>query len=194
VGAVLLAAAGLLADTAPPRTPAPAVPVAEPRTYDTTVGDLVVSVSATPNRPGVNGFTVLAASSRRPPPAPIDGVTLKLGGPGEPGTIPLREIEPGRYFGAGRLGPAGPIKITAAIRRAGERLTVTMPWHLSPKAAPPKTPQQEHRLAPYANAIALCMLLLALALGVQRIVVHRRRRQQPGTGSPAPAEILEDAR
>jgi len=193
VGAVLLVAAGLLAETAPPRVPAPAIPLAAPRAHDTTVKDLVVSVSATPNRPGSNGFTVLAASSRRPPPAPIDGVTLRLGRAGENGTIPLREIEPGRYFGAGRLGPAGPIKITAAIRRAGERLTVTMPWHVSPKAAPPKAPRQEHRLAPYVNAIALCVILLALGTGVRRIVV-RRRRPQPGTDSPAPAEILEDAR
>jgi copper transport protein len=192
VGAVLLAAAGLLAETAPPRTPAPAIPLAAPQAYDTTIKDLVVSVSATPNRPGINGFTVLAASSRRPPPAPIDRVTLRLGGPEQSGTIPLREIEPGRYFGTGRLGPGGPVKITAAIRRAGERLTVTMPWHLSPKAAPPKAPPQEHRLAPYVNAIALCVLLLALGTGAQRILV--RRRPQSGTDSPAPAEILEDAR
>ena len=192
-GAILLAAAGLLAETAPPRTPAPPIPLAAPHAYDTTVKDLVVSVSATPNRPGINGFTVLAASSRRPPPAPIDGVTLRLGGSGASGTIPLREIEPGRYFGAGRLSAAGPVKITAAIRRAGERLTVTMPWHLSPKAAPPKVPPQEHRLAPYVNAIALCVLLLALGTGVQRVVVRRRRRQ-PAAGLPAPAEILEDAR
>jgi copper transport protein len=193
VGAVLLAAAGLLADTAPPRTTAPVAPLAAAQAYNTTVDDLVVSVSATPNRPGANGFTVLAASSRRPPPAPIDGVTLRLGGSGESVTIPLREIEPGRYFGAGRLGPAGPAKITVAIRRAGQRLTVTMPWRLAPKAAPPKAPTQEHRLAPYVNAIALCVLLLALGAGLQRIVVHRRRRQ-PGTPSPAPAEILEDVR
>jgi copper transport protein len=193
VGAVLLAAAGLLADTAPPHTAAPAVPLAAARAYNTTVDDLVVSVSATPNRPGINGFTVLAASSRRPPPAPIAGVTLRLSGSGKSVTIPLREIEPGRYFGAGRLGPAGPIKITAAIRRAGERLTVTMPWRLSPKAAPPAAPTQEHHLAPYVNAIALCVLLLALGVGMQRIVVHRRRRR-PGLPSPVQAEILEDAR
>ena len=195
VGAVLLAAAGLLAETAPPRTAAPAVPLAEPQAYDTTVDDLVVSVSATPNRPGANGFTVLAASSRRPPPAPIDGVTLKLGRSGESGTLPLQQIEPGRYFGAGRLDSAGPITITAVVRRAGERLTVTMPWRVSPEAVPPTVARQEHRLAPYVNAVALCVLLLALSAGVQRIVVRRRRRRQLDTDSPAPAEMnLEDVR
>jgi len=106
-GAVLLAAAGLLAETAPPRTAAPAVPLAEPRAYDTTVHDLVVSVSATPNRPGVNGFTVLAASSRRPPPAPVDRVTLTLGRPGGSGALPLRQIEPG-CRGASRPRPCRP--------------------------------------------------------------------------------------
>jgi copper transport protein len=194
VGAVLLAAAGLLAETAPPRPAAPAVPLAKPQAYDTTVGDLVVSVSATPNRPGANGFTVLAASSRRPPPAPIDGVTLKLGRSGEPGTLSLRQIEPGRYFGTGRLDSAGPVTITAVVQRAGERLTVTVPWRVSPKSVPPTAARPEHRLAPYANAVALCVLLLALTAGVQRTVARRRRRRL-GTDSPAPAEtILEDVR
>ena len=195
VGAVLLAAAGLLAETAPPRTAAPAVPVAKPQAYDTTVGDLVVSVSATPNRPGANGFTVLAASSRRPPPAPIDGVTLRLGGSGESGILPLRQIEPGRYFGSGRLDSAGSITITAIVRRAGDRLTVTMPWRVWPRAAPPAVARPEYRLAPYVNAVALCVLVLALIAGVLRIVVRRRRRERPGTDSPAPAEmILDDLR
>jgi len=194
VGAVLLAAAGLLADTAPPRPVAPAVPLAKPQAYDTTIHDLVVSVSATPNRPGVNGFTVLAASSRRPPPAPIDGVTLKLGRSGASGTLPLRQIEPGRYFGTGRLGWAGPVTITAVVRRAGERLTVTVPWRVSPKAVPPRAPPQDHRLAPYANAAALCVLLLALGAGVLCIAVRRRRRP-PDMDARAPAEtIREDAR
>jgi copper transport protein len=192
IGAVLLAAAGLLAETAPPRPAAPAVPPATPLTRDTTVGDLVVSVSATPNRPGVNGFTVLAASSRRPPPAPIDRVTLKLGRSGESGTLSLRQIEPGRYFGTGRLDSAGPATITAVVRRAGERLTVTMPWRVSPRAVPPTVPRPEYRLAPYLNAIALCVLVLALIAGALRIVVRRRRLD---TDSPAPAEIImEDAR
>jgi copper transport protein len=193
VGVVLLAAAGLLAETAPPRTVTPAAPLAKPPAYDTTVGDLVMSVSATPNRPGSNGFTVIAASSRRPPPAPIDAVTLKLGRSGESATLPLRQIEPGRYFGTGRLESAGPITITAVVRRAGERLSITMPWRVSPKAVPPAVARPEQRLAPYVNAVALCVLLLALSVGVQRLVVRRRR--PPGTDSPAPAEMnLEDVR
>jgi copper transport protein len=193
VGAVLLAAAGLLAETAPPRTAPPAGALAKPQAYDTTVGDLVVSVTVTPNRPGANGFTVLAASSRRPPPAPIDAVTLKLGRSGESGTFPLRQIEPGRYFGTGRLDSAGPITITAVVWRAGEHVTVTMPWRVSPKAVPSAVARQEQRLAPYVNAVALCVLLLALSAGVLRLVVRRRR--PPGTDSPAPAEMnLEDVR
>jgi len=195
VGAVLLAAAGLLAETAPPRTAAPPVPLAQPQAHDTTVNDLVVSVSATPNRPGVNGFTVLAASSRRPAPAPIDKVTLKLGRSGESGTLTLRQIEPGRYFGTGRLDSAGPITITAVVQRAGKRLTVTMPWRVSPAAVPPAAARPEHRLAPYVNAVALGVLLLSLSVGAQRIVVRRRRRRPLDTDSPAPAETtLEDVR
>jgi copper transport protein len=195
IGAVLLVAAGLLAETAPPRTPAQAIPPAQPQAYDTTVDDLVVSVSATPNRPGVNGFTVLAASSRRPPPAPIDKVTLKLGTSGESGTLPLQQIEPGRYFGTGRLDSAGPITITAVVQRAGKRLTVTVPWRVSPGAAPPTVARQDHRLAPYVNAIALCVLLLALSAGLLRIVLRRRRRRRFDTDSPAAAEMnLEDVR
>jgi hypothetical protein len=81
------------------------------------------------------------------------------------------------------------------VRRAGERLTVTMPWRVSPKAAPPTVARQEHRLAPYVNAVALCVLLLALSAGVQRIVVRRRRHRQLDTHQPAPAEMIpEDVR
>src|SRR5262249_11999611 len=150
-----------------------------------------VSVSATPNRPGMNGFPFLAASSRRPPPAPVDRVILKLG---RSGALPLRQIEQGRYFGTGRLDSAGPITITAVVRRAGQRLTVTMPWRVSPRAAPPAAARPEYRLAPYVNAVALCVLVLALGAGVLRIMVHRRRRQLDAE-SPAPAEMIrEDVR
>src|SRR5205807_1682399 len=57
-------------------------PAAAPPVRSGTVADLIVSVSVTPNRPGVNGFTVRAASNRRPAPAPIDDVALQLGAGG----------------------------------------------------------------------------------------------------------------
>src|SRR5262249_56215253 len=96
--------------------------------------------------------------------------------------------------GTGRLGGAGWIRMAGVGGRAGERLTVTMPWRVSPKAVPPTVASQEHRLAPYVNAIALCVLLLALSAGALRIVVRHRRRQL-GADSPAPAEMtLEDVR
>jgi hypothetical protein len=80
------------------------------------------------------------------------------------------------------------------VRRAGERLTVTMPWRVSPKAVPHTVARQEHGLAPYVNAVALCVLLLVLSVRVQRIVARRRHRQLD-TGPPAPAEMtMEDVR
>ena len=193
VGAALLAAAGVLAETAPPRPAAPAVPAAEARASDATVADLVISVSASPNRPGVNGFTVLAASSRRPPPSPIDGVALKFVKSGETTTIPLQEFEPGRYFGTAQLDSAGPVTITAVVRRDGQQLTVDVPWRVSTEPAPVVSPRLDYRLAPYVNAIALGLLLLALGAGV-RLLAMRRKRQRLDAAQPAAELILEDVR
>jgi copper transport protein len=195
VGAALLAAAGLLAETAPPRPAALAVPAAETRASDATVEDLVISVSASPNRPGVNGFTVLAASSRRPPPSPIDRLSLKFVEPGETRTVALQEIEPGRFFGTAQLHSAGPVTVTAVVRRAGERLTVTVPWQVSAEPVLAASPRPDYRLAPYVNAIALGILLLALGAGVRLLAVRRKRQRFDAARPPAAEEmILEDVR
>jgi len=194
VGAVLLAAAGVLAETAPPRPALPAVPAAEARASDATVEDVVLSVSASPNQPGMNGFTVLAASSRRPPPAPIDRIALKFVMPSGTRTVPLQEFEPGRYFGTAELDSAGPVTITAVIGRAGERLTVALPWQVSTEPVPAASPRPDYRLAPYVNVIALAILLLALGAGV-RLLAVRRKRQRFDAAPPAATErILEDVR
>jgi copper transport protein len=121
-GAVLLLAAGVLAETSPSRRPAVTPAVA--RSGSATVADLVIGVSVSPNRAGVNGFTVTAASSRRPAPAPIDGVALELP---KGGTV-LRQLEPGRYFGTGSLELLGPVRLTVVVYRAGARLEVPMTW------------------------------------------------------------------
>ncbi|MBB5630912.1 copper resistance CopC/CopD family protein [Sphaerisporangium krabiense] len=122
-GAVLLLAAGTLAETSPSRRP-PVPVAARTRSATVTVDDLVVGLSVTPNRAGVNGFTVTATSSRRPAPAPIDGVALELP---SGGTV-LRPTDPGRYFGTAALNLLGPVRLTIVVHRAGARLEVPMVW------------------------------------------------------------------
>lgn len=194
VGAVLLAAAGFLADTAPPR-PAPLVSAAPAgATSSATRADLIVTVEATPNQPGMNGFTVLAASSRRPPPAAIDAVTLELaGGDGAGDSLRLGQVEPGRYFGTTELDRAGPLRVIVVVQRDGKRLTVPVPWQVDAESVPAPPPQPVYRLAPYLNGLALCLLALALAGVWWRI--RTRRRQRVDVAPPEPAEkILEDVR
>jgi copper transport protein len=171
------------------------VPAAETRASDATIEDLVISISASPNRPGVNGFTVLAASSRRPPPSPIDRVALRFIKHGETTTVPLQEIEPGRFFGTAQLDSTGPVTITAVVRRGGQRLTVTVPWQVSAEPVLAASPRPDYRLAPYVNAIALGILLLALGAGVRLLAVRRKRQRFDAARPPAAEEmILEDVR
>jgi copper transport protein len=185
VGALLLVAVGLLLESVPARGPAAApraaggVAAAAAQTASGTAADLVVTVSVTPNRPGVNGFTVLAASSRRPPPAPLDGVALRLTGGGAGGSVALRQVAPGRWFGTGRIDRAGRLRLRAVLRRAGERIAVPLSWQVEPAAPVPlATRAGGRRLAPYVDGAALALLAGAAALGAARLLVARRRRRR----------------
>ncbi|MER7134811.1 copper resistance CopC family protein, partial [Streptosporangium saharense] len=110
---------------APPAAsrPAPAAPVTTTR--GVVFGDLVVAISVTPNRAGVNGFTVTAVSSRRPPPAPVDGVALRS----PAGLTALRRLESGRYVGTGELGAAS-TRLTVVVTRGGEEREIPVAWRL----------------------------------------------------------------
>jgi copper transport protein len=183
VGAVLLLAAGLLADTPPAlANRSPAVPAATEDLYGS-VDDLVVSVSVTPNRPGVNGFTVVVASSRRPPPAPVDGVGLALVRSGS-GLVPLetavrlREVQAGRYFGSTRIAAPGPWRLTAVIRRAGDRFHVPLRWSVAAATPQLGIAPEGRRLAPIANAVAASLFGLAAAVALG--LTARRRIQKRG--------------
>jgi copper transport protein len=191
-GAVLLLAVGVLVESVPARGPAGASALAPPpasaQTSSGSVADLVVTVSATPNRPGVNGFTVMAASSRRPPPAPLQDVALSLGGGA--GAVTLRQVGPGRWFGTGRLERAGNLRLQAVIRRSGKRLAVPFSWWVGPPVEPPSaarptSPDRGRRLAPYVDGIAVSLLVGALGVGAGWLVLARRRRRRPPPVIPA---------
>jgi copper transport protein len=200
VGALMLLAVGVLLETAPARGPVPAAAPAGPATTETasaSVADLVVTVSVTPNRPGMNGFTVLAASSRRPPPAPVDQVELKVLRGRDGIAIGLQQVAPGRWFGTGRLDQAGRLRLTTVVRRAGRRLSAPLSWWVgSPTPPPQATPGPGRRLAPYVDGIALSLLAGALALGGWRLVLARRRRRLVDLAHEphSPERVLEGMR
>ncbi|MFF5290918.1 hypothetical protein [Paractinoplanes globisporus] len=141
-GLIVVAAAGF-------RAPPPVAPPPVMRTA--TVADLTVSLVQ-----AGRGVTVLAASARRPPPAPISEVSLDLGGR----TVGLFPGAAGRYAGTADLPAAGSaVRATVIVRRAGERLTVPLAWTV-PGSSP----------APFPLSRAGLLVLAVLTLAA----VHRK--------------------
>ncbi len=206
LGVLLLAGAGPLARTAPASGSASGVePLPPPtRSSSTSVADLVVSVSVAPNRPGVNEFTVQAASSRRPPPAPVDGVLLDLAGGGR---VTLARTGPGVYSGTGRLAVAGAVRISAVISRAGRRITAPLPWSVDPPLPAPTAPSAPEASQPAVDAdpglrsvldILAAPLLGGLILLGWRWLRRRRPATPPapqhGPAAETPERVLEGVR
>ncbi len=128
------------------------------------VADLVVTVSATPTRAGDNTFTVLVASSQRPPPAPVDGVSLEIRNGGSPTeSIPLQEVEPNRYFGTAALVEARRSAFTVVVNRSGERLQVPFSWSIGPVDPARPVTFSSRPLAPLLSGTAAFLLALTLA-------------------------------
>jgi copper transport protein len=184
VGLLVLAATAVLVEAVPARLPArPVQPTVTVTTLSTSVADLVVSVSVSPNRPGLNSFTVHAASSRRPPPAPIEGVSLRLDQVGDATGVTLRELSAGEYFGTGVLAPEDelrvtPIGLSLVLRRDGRSLAVPFRWSLADPPAPARQ-AQGRRLAPYADGLAGIVIVGAL-VGVAAAAARRRGRDPHG--------------
>lgn len=190
-GVALLLLAGALVETPPSRqSTAPDGGTVTAVTRSGSVADVVVSVTITPNRPGTNGFTVLAASSRRPPPAQIEDVTVELDRASA--AVPLREIEPDRYFGTGDLSGPGVVQATVVIHRGAARLTVPLRWSVPTPAASP--PQSGDRLAPITNVAAVVVLGVLAVLAGLRLTAVRRRRSVAVPADEAEQRIREGVR
>lgn len=155
VGVILLVAVAALVGQPPPLGTSTAVAPAVSRSGY--AADLLVTVSATPNQPGVNWLTVLAESSRRPAPAALSGVDLRIGDQ----TVVLRQLTATRYFATYRADAAGAVRMIAVLRRGGREYDVPLEWQVSSPAA---RPAPGRRLAPYVDVAALLLLELGVVV------------------------------
>jgi copper transport protein len=182
-GIVLLLAVGVLAETPPPRaTAAPVRPTG--RTVSGLAADLVVTVTVTPDQPGVNGFTVLVSSSRRPPPAPIEDVTLNLLVGGVTSPVPAQQLEPGRYFGTTAIDAPGPVRLTVVVQRSGAFVSIPVDW-----SVPSTARQKSGTFVPMVDALAIAILAVLLSAGGWWLLARRRGRG--GHRDPEPVEARD---
>ncbi|RIK39280.1 MAG: hypothetical protein DCC55_18605 [Chloroflexi bacterium] len=177
LGLAVLLATGLITATPPPRGPEFTVAAEEiPATLSQAADDLVVTLAVKPNRPGPNVFTILSASTLRPPPAIVLRVLVHFSrreGEAELVTTVAHELEPGRYLLMGDyLTQAGPWQVEVAIQRDGLPDAVArFPWVVAPPGtARPLVLSKQSFTTLLTLAAAGALLLVALAVGV----MHRR--------------------
>jgi methionine-rich copper-binding protein CopC len=183
----MLVAASLLLSSAPARGPQfAAVPRAIVGTAlaSGNADDLLVDISAAPNRPGQNFVTATVLDTLRPPPAQVRRVTMTFSRGAQQVTVPATRLDASRWQVAGtQLSAAGGWRIAVAIERKGlDRATYASAWTVSSAPLPPGThrPRYSQRpLRPILSALALVLaaLLVAAALwrGRARLGIRRAR-------------------
>lgn len=171
VAGIVLVVASALAST-PPARPG-AVAATAPATLTRTADGLLVSLSCKPARPGPAICEVVAAPTRRPGPAPVTGVELRLPGAA---VVPMTPSGANRYR-AGVVLEGDRLRADVLVARKGP--TATVARFAAPPAETLSVPSGELEAPLTTAAVAL---LLAVAAG---IVVGRRGRAPPGGALPA---------
>jgi hypothetical protein len=128
---------------------------------------MVITFSASPNRPGQNLFTVRAVSTRRPAPAEIIRLILRftfLGQEMGRSSVDAVEIEPGLYQAGGNyLSLAGPWQVQVVARRAGIEDTVAnFNWMVAPPGQARPVLISNSRWEPILTILAAIFILMIL--------------------------------
>ena len=202
VGTAALLVAGLLTASPPAVGPsfAPAS-AAGPGSQSETAGDVLVTLTAQPNRPGNNVFTVHARSTRRPAPAPIAEVLVRFtfldeDRPRE--TIALDADGNDVYSGSGAvLDTPGAWRAEVVARRTGlPDVEATFDWPVPAAFARDRVISDR----PWGDVLrTMAVAVLALALGIAaglavgrhghgRLSLRNRHRQR---GRPSPPAWLD---
>jgi len=194
LGAVLMLAGAAMATAAPALGPQyrPGAAATGASTLTTTSADLVVRVSLRPDRPGPNLLAADVLDTRRPAPAPIETVQVRLSGPGGAGqVITLSPTGNGHFDGGAVDLKPGPLTVDFSIVRPGEPVAAgRLPWTVNgpqPYRAPVVV--STARLAPITTAAAGFVVALALiCFGISWW--RRRHSRRPEPAPPGPAEPL----
>ncbi len=193
IGMVLLTTA-VLSATQPARGPEFAPLTADeatPPVFTTSTGDLIVTMSIKPNRPGQNFISLGVFNTRRPAPAPIEQVLVRLQPPGQPAVSLIAKPEAeGKYQITGDvINASGEWQISIVVTRTGlPDTSVATPWTvLAASASPARRPVlvSNRSLAPWLTLLAGG---LALLFGGAAIWLWRQGR------SAAPAPLPTDER
>jgi copper transport protein len=124
--------------------------------------DLVVTTTLSPAQPGPNSLIVLAASSRRPPPAPVSAVSWR----GDEGrVIALRRVAPDRFLGTVTIARPSSLRGAFVLERKHSGLTVPASWSV-------RAPTADRSLRGPTEVAAGLVALVVLAAA---FVVRRRR-------------------
>jgi copper transport protein len=183
VGLAVLAAAALLTATLPARGPefataARGLPTDIRSSRSVAAKDVLVTLSARPNRRGPNVFHVIAASFRRPAPAEIRGVTLRFRrGARQTVSAPMVQVAPSNYRLAGDyLRAAGSWQIEVAVERGGAADVVAgFDWRAAPPAGRPAR-VSDRPLGPFLVGASVVLGLLVLVAAVVGLLPSLRSR------------------
>lgn len=183
LGVAVLALAGVLTAAVPARgpefEPVPRAPYAVPGSLSAGADDLLVTLTAKPNRAGHNVFRALVASTLRPPPAEIGAVVLRFRRDGmTPTVVRMVETEPGRYRAAGAyLSAPGAWEIDVVVERPGLGPAVApLDWRTSPPGGRAVLVSNRPVGGLLTAASVLVFLLVALGVGLRLRGVWARRR------------------
>jgi copper transport protein len=188
--ASLLLVAGFLTASQPARGPEfdPPAAVTVPAALNTPVNDLMLTLSVKPDRPGQNFISLAVFNTRRPAPAPIERVTVRLTPPDgqrQPIELEAARQSDGIYqVGGSTIDMVGDWRMVVNVKRNGlPDVTLTTPWTVLPAltAASARTVLISNQpLAPVLTlAAGVLALVFAGLLGGFWLMRHRRM--------PAPA-------
>jgi len=174
-GVAIFLLAAFLGSTPPARGPEFDPPVqasaesAQPISLSSTADDLLVNFSIKPNQPGQNFIIVGVFNTRRPTPAPIEDVIVKLTRPGKQDEIQLNATlseKDGNYqIATDMIDLSGDWKVSVVVHRTGlEDAVLEFPWMVTPATTVVNRPiiVSSHPLAPM---FTMASLLLSILLG-----------------------------